>query len=88
MIAFLKAIGSIIPLMDEKHGDKYTNLVIKIIKNQMNSPEDELKKAILKILFEAFSAGEAAAFQASIKKARRFNAPIIGFDADMTEEYL
>lgn len=54
MIAFLKAIGSIIPLMDEKHGDKYTNLVIKIIKNQMNSPEDELKKAILKILFEAF----------------------------------
>ena len=58
MIAFLKAIGSIIPLMDEDHGNKYTNLVLKIIKKHLNSPEDELKKAILKILFEAFKRSE------------------------------
>lgn len=58
MIAFLKAIGNIIPLMDEKYGNKYTNLVLKIIKKDLSSPEDELKKALLKILYEAFKRKE------------------------------
>ncbi|SOV20836.1 splicing factor 3B subunit 1, putative [Plasmodium sp. DRC-Itaito] len=48
LASFLKAIGLIIPLMDSYHANYYTKEVMVILINEFNSPDDEMKKIVLK----------------------------------------
>ncbi|VWU51987.1 splicing factor 3B subunit 1, putative [Hepatocystis sp. ex Piliocolobus tephrosceles] len=48
--AFLKAIGLIIPLMDSYHANYYTKEVMIILINEFNTPDDEMKKVVLKCI--------------------------------------
>ncbi|KAI4838995.1 splicing factor 3B subunit 1 [Plasmodium brasilianum] len=48
LAAFLKAIGLIIPLMDSYHANYYTREVMIILINEFNSPDEEMKKIVLK----------------------------------------
>lgn len=48
LAAFLKAIGLIIPLMDSYHANYYTKEVMVILINEFNSPDEEMKKIVLK----------------------------------------
>lgn len=48
--AFLKCIGSIIPLMDPEYAGYYSSELIKIILREMSSPDDEMKKTVLSLL--------------------------------------
>ncbi|GAB66244.1 splicing factor putative [Plasmodium cynomolgi strain B] len=48
LAAFLKAIGLIIPLMDPYHASYYTREVMVILINEFNSPDEEMKKVVLK----------------------------------------
>lgn len=47
-------MGSIIPLMDKNHAKDYTKLILSMLVKEFTTPEDEMKKIILKVLFEAF----------------------------------
>ncbi|CAD2086108.1 splicing factor 3B subunit 1, putative [Plasmodium vinckei brucechwatti] len=48
LASFLKAIGLIIPLMDGYHANYYTKEVMIILINEFNSPDEEMKKIVLK----------------------------------------
>ncbi|CRG95316.1 splicing factor 3B subunit 1, putative [Plasmodium gallinaceum] len=48
LAAFLKAIGLIIPLMDSYHANYYTREVMIILINEFSSPDEEMKKIVLK----------------------------------------
>ncbi|ETB59139.1 hypothetical protein YYC_03404 [Plasmodium yoelii 17X] len=48
LASFLKAIGLIIPLMDSYHANYYTKEVMIILINEFNSPDEEMKKIVLK----------------------------------------
>ncbi|KJP89708.1 hypothetical protein AK88_00668 [Plasmodium fragile] len=48
LTAFLKAIGLIIPLMDPYHASYYTREVMVILINEFSSPDEEMKKVVLK----------------------------------------
>jgi len=50
LAAFLKAIGYIIPLMEDIFASKYTKLVMPILIREFNSPEEEMKKIVLKVI--------------------------------------
>lgn len=50
LASFLKCIGSIIPLMDNEYASYYTRDLMKIIKREFNSPDDEMKKTVLVVL--------------------------------------
>jgi splicing factor 3B subunit 1 len=48
--AFLKAIGYVIPLMDESYASHYTRLVMPILLREFNSPDEEMKKIVLQVV--------------------------------------
>ena len=50
LAAFLKAIGYIIPLMDSEHAGEYTKEVMGILIREFNSPDEEMKKIVLKVV--------------------------------------
>jgi len=50
LAAFLKAIGYIIPLMDDEHAREYTKLVMPILIREFANPEEEMKKIVLKVV--------------------------------------
>lgn len=52
LAAFLKAVGFIIPLMNEEEeaAGYYTDEVMKILKRQFESPDEEMKKIVLKVI--------------------------------------
>ncbi|EZG45103.1 splicing factor 3B subunit 1 [Gregarina niphandrodes] len=50
LAAFLKAMGLIIPLMDPEHADVYTRETMRIVCREFNTPDDEMKKVILKVI--------------------------------------
>lgn len=61
--AFLKAIGYIIPLMDSDHSLEYTKEVMDILKREFSTPEDEMKKIVLKVVKQCVGcSGVDAAF--------------------------
>ena len=49
LAAALKAIGFIIPLMDEKSAPAYTKAVVDILIGEMKSPDEDMKKIVLKV---------------------------------------
>lgn len=48
LAAFLKAIGYIIPLMDTNYANYYTKEVMLILIREFQSPDEEMKKIVLK----------------------------------------
>lgn len=50
LCAFLKALTSIIPLMDPEYASYYAQEVMRIVKIQFDLPDDEMKKTILLVL--------------------------------------
>ena len=50
LAAFLKAIGYIIPLMDAEYASYYTKEVMIILIREFASPDEEMKKIVLKVV--------------------------------------
>jgi splicing factor 3B subunit 1 len=50
LAAFLKAIGYIIPLMDAEHASYYTKDVMTTLVREFASPDEEMKKIVLKVI--------------------------------------
>lgn len=50
LAAFLKAIGMIISLMDPHHANYYTREVMVILTREFNTPDEEMKKIVLKVI--------------------------------------
>lgn len=49
LAAFLKCIGFIIPLMDAEHAFYYTREVMVVLKREFATPDEEMKKIVLKV---------------------------------------
>lgn len=50
MAAFLKVIGYLIPLMDAEYANCYTKEVMSILVREFQSPDEEMKKIVLKVV--------------------------------------
>jgi splicing factor 3B subunit 1 len=50
LAAFLKAIGYLIPLMDSEYANYYTREVMIILIREFQSPDEEMKKIVLKVV--------------------------------------
>ncbi|KAF2943011.1 hypothetical protein DAI22_02g034600 [Oryza sativa Japonica Group] len=55
LAAFLKAIGFIIPLMDALYASYYTKEVMQILIREFQSPDEEMKKIVLKVVKQCVS---------------------------------
>jgi splicing factor 3B subunit 1 len=63
LAAFLKAIGFIIPLMEENHANHYTREVMPILIREFQSPDEEMKKIVLKVVKQCCgTSGVSAAY--------------------------
>ncbi|ORY01982.1 armadillo-type protein [Clohesyomyces aquaticus] len=50
LATFLKAVGFIIPLMDEEYSNYYTGQIMEIVLREFQSPDEEMKKVVLKVV--------------------------------------
>ena len=50
LAAFLRAVGSLIPLMDDDHAGEYIRLVMHVLLKEFESPEDEMKRILLRVI--------------------------------------
>ncbi|OUM51684.1 hypothetical protein BVG19_g804 [[Candida] boidinii] len=50
LASFLKALGYMIPLMDESYANYYTREIFKILVREFESPDDEMKRTCLKVI--------------------------------------
>jgi len=50
LASFLKAIGYIIPLMDSSYANYYTREVMMTLVREFSSPDEEMKKIVLKVV--------------------------------------
>ncbi|KAK5736125.1 U2 snRNP component prp10 [Elasticomyces elasticus] len=50
LAGFLKAVGYIIPLMDEEYSNYYTTQIMEILLREFQSPDEEMKKVVLKVV--------------------------------------
>jgi splicing factor 3B subunit 1 len=55
LAAFLKAVGYIIPLMDEEYANYYTSQIMEILLREFSSPDEEMKKVVLKVVSQCSS---------------------------------
>ncbi|GLT94370.1 hypothetical protein SLE2022_121140 [Rubroshorea leprosula] len=55
LAAFLKAIGFVIPLMDAIYASYYTKEVMFILIREFQSPDEEMKKIVLKVVKQCVS---------------------------------
>ncbi|ORZ40130.1 armadillo-type protein [Catenaria anguillulae PL171] len=55
LAAFLKAIGSLIPLMDVEAAAYYTEQVMEIVIREFASPDEEMRKIVLKVVKQCVS---------------------------------
>ncbi|KAH7724663.1 splicing factor 3B subunit 1 [Aphelenchoides avenae] len=55
LAAFLKAIGFLIPLMDAEYASYYTKEVMLILIREFISPDEEMKKIVLKVVKQCCS---------------------------------
>lgn len=54
LAAFLKAIGYLIPLMDAEYANYYTREVMLILIREFQSPDEEMKKIVLKVWYNLY----------------------------------
>ena len=50
LVAFLKAIGFVIPLMEESYASHYTRLVMPVLLREFHSPDEQMKRTVLKVI--------------------------------------
>jgi splicing factor 3B subunit 1 len=50
LVAFLKAIGYIIPLMNPDYADYYTKEVMAVVLREFYSPDEEMKRVVLEVV--------------------------------------
>lgn len=50
LAGYLKAVGYIIPLMDEDYANYYTTQIMEILLREFASPDEEMKKVVLKVI--------------------------------------
>ena len=50
LAAFLKAVGFVIPLMEENYASHYTKIVMPILLREFSNPDEEMKKIVLKVI--------------------------------------
>lgn len=50
LAAFLKAMGTIISLMEPEHASEYTKLVTPVLIREFQSPDNDMKRIVLKIV--------------------------------------
>ncbi|KAL1583797.1 hypothetical protein WHR41_07164 [Cladosporium halotolerans] len=50
LAGYLKAVGYIIPLMDEEYSNYYTSQIMEILIREFQSPDEEMKKVVLKVV--------------------------------------
>ena len=63
LAGFLKAVGYIIPLMDEEYANYYTSQIMEILLREFASPDEEMKKVVLKVVSQcANTDGVTAAY--------------------------
>ncbi|KAI9755604.1 MAG: hypothetical protein M1815_004814 [Lichina confinis] len=63
LAGFLKAVGYIIPLMDEEYANYYTSQIMEILLREFSSPDEEMKKVVLKVISQcAGTEGVTAAY--------------------------
>jgi splicing factor 3B subunit 1 len=63
LAGFLKAVGYIIPLMDEEYANYYTSQIMEILLREFQSPDEEMKKVVLKVVSQCASTnGVTAAY--------------------------
>ncbi|RMY56264.1 hypothetical protein D0865_03749 [Hortaea werneckii] len=63
LAGFLKAVGYIIPLMDEEYSNYYTSQIMEILLREFSSPDEEMKKVVLKVISQCSStSGVTAAY--------------------------
>ncbi|OLN88798.1 U2 snRNP component prp10 [Colletotrichum chlorophyti] len=55
LAGFLKAVGFIIPLMDEEYANYYTSQIMEILLREFSSPDEEMKKVVLKVVSQCAS---------------------------------
>ncbi|KAI9048202.1 hypothetical protein LZ554_007997 [Drepanopeziza brunnea f. sp. 'monogermtubi'] len=55
LAGFLKAVGYIIPLMDEEFANYYTGQILEILLREFSSPDEEMKKVVLKVVSQCSS---------------------------------
>lgn len=55
LAAYLKAIGYIIPLMEEMYASRYTKMIMPILIREFNSPDEEMKRIVLKVIKQCVS---------------------------------
>jgi splicing factor 3B subunit 1 len=55
LAGFLKAVGYIIPLMDEEYANYYTSQIMEILLREFQSPDEEMKKVVLKVISQCAS---------------------------------
>lgn len=63
LTGFLKAVGYVIPLLDEEHANYYTAQIMEIVLREFQSPDEEMKKVVLKVVSQcAGTEGVTAAY--------------------------
>ena len=50
LAGYLKAVGFLIPLMDEEYANYYTTQIMQILLREFSSPDEEMKKVVLKVV--------------------------------------
>jgi splicing factor 3B subunit 1 len=50
LAAFLKAVGFVIPLMEESYASHYTRLIMPVLLREFRSPDEEMKRVVLKVI--------------------------------------
>lgn len=50
LAGFLKAVGYVVPLMDEEFANYYVKEIMEILLREFASPDEEMKKVVLKVL--------------------------------------
>jgi splicing factor 3B subunit 1 len=55
LAAFLKAIGFVILLMEDNYASHYTRLVMPILIREFTSPDEEMKRIVLKVIQQCVS---------------------------------
>lgn len=55
LAAFLKAVGFVIPLMEENYASHYTRIVMPVLLREFHSPDEEMKRIVLKVIKQSVS---------------------------------
>jgi len=50
LAAFLKAVGFVIPLMEENYASHYTKIVMPILLREFSNPDEEMKRIVLRVI--------------------------------------